>query len=459
MSLRPVHLYGVLRWSAALLAALVLFAAQPAWSQAAGAATEAEINVLMERGDYAAALAAAERAWGPGTPNRGARIDFIRAMKLRAEGDLKGAVAIFRSLLADNPGFTRVRVELANTLVMDGDADAASYHLRDLARTAQSDDMRRAFENYLDAIKRDRPYRIGGYVSLAPSTNVNGQTSDQVIYVNLPGFGCPNDVCAFAIDQGSRAASGIGLAGGISGERHFFLSDAVTVTLSGKIDAIKYLDPSFDRLTARAGSHVRRRFGDNTIGAGVVAEYHNVGYSTRRQAGGVELEFGRRMGAATHLLLSTSALWQDYPTSPQMSGPLVTLGAVVGHGLAPGQSVSAGISFTFERTALPHLDNDGVRAFFGYSREWAGGFMTYVEPSIGLRRYRAADPSPLSMLFFGPAPRQDVEVGARLAVSHRKLSFMGFMPRFEYSYSRNFSNIVFNRRETHGVNVVLTRDF
>jgi hypothetical protein len=36
---------------------------------------------------------------------------------------------------------------------------------------------------------------------------------------------------------------------------------------------------------------------------------------------------------------------------------------------------------------------------------------------------------------------------------------MGFMPRFEYSYSRNFSNIVFNRRETHGVNVVLTRDF
>src|SRR5690606_37483957 len=112
-----------------------------------------QINLLMEQGDYAGALAMAESSWGPGTPNRQARLDFIRGMKMKSEGDLQGAIAIFRRLISDNPGFTRVRVELADTLYRAGDSEAATFHLRDLARSAQSDDLRRGFEAYLDAIK------------------------------------------------------------------------------------------------------------------------------------------------------------------------------------------------------------------------------------------------------------------------------------------------------------------
>src|SRR5690606_36685054 len=84
--------------------------------------------------------------------------------------------------------------------------------------------------------------------------------------------------------------------------------------------------------------------------------------------------------------------------------------------------------------------------------EWKGGFITYVEPSVTMRRFRGIDPS------FG-VRREDVEVGARIGLSHRKLSFLGFMPRFEYAYSRQFSTIVFQRREIHSANIVLTLEF
>lgn len=440
--------------AASMLMAMALAGVSAAQTQAqtqAPASAETQINLLLEGGDFAAALALAERAWGPDTPNREARLDFIRGLKLRAEGDLQGAIAVFRRLIADNPGFSRVRVELASTLFMAGDPDAASYHLRDLARNAQSDDMRRNFEAYLDAIKRDRPWRIGGYVSLAPSTNVNGRTNERTIVIEDCPFD-PSGRCEFTIDEGSRAASGIGLTGGLSGERHFFLSQDLTVTLSGRLDAVKYIRSEFDRVSARAGAHLRKKFGDAVVGGGVVAEYSALGWSTYRDAAGIELEFGRRLGPSTHLLLSTSLMYQRFADFPQMNGPSASFGAVVGYAIGPGQSLTAGASVTVERTTASYLDSDGVRAFVGYGREWNGGLITFVEPAVTLRRFRDVDPA------FG-VRREDVELGGRIGLSHRKLNFRGFMPRFEYSYARQFSTVALQRRETHSANIVLTREF
>src|SRR5690606_8199912 len=96
---------GLARAAAALMLACAMLAV-PAAAQAqtqTQAATrvpvDVQINLLMQNGDFAAALALAERAWGPETPNRAARLDFIRGMKAKAEGDLATAIAIFRRLI------------------------------------------------------------------------------------------------------------------------------------------------------------------------------------------------------------------------------------------------------------------------------------------------------------------------------------------------------------------------
>lgn len=438
------------RCIAGLLALILCLAAPAAMAQQAG--LDDRINMLMEQGDFAGALDLAERGWGPEVSNRQARLGFIRAMKLKAEGDLQGAIGIFRALLAENPSFARVRVELADTLYMAGDNDAAAYHVRDLARTAQSDDLRRNFEAYLDAIERDRPWRLGGYLSLAPSTNINGLTTENIIVVPIKGVGCPNDLCIFNIDPNSKAKSGIGLAGGLTGSYNFYLSNDFTVTLSGRLDAMKYLDNKFDKLTANAGIHLRRKIGDNTIGGGIVAEYQNTGHKSYRDAAGIELEFGRMLDATTHLLLSGSLIYQRYVDFPAMNGIAASLGAVVQTAVGPGQAVTTGMSFSTERTALNYLNNHAIRMFVGHSKEWNGGLITYVEPSTTARLFNGIDPS------FG-VRRYDIELTGRISLAHRKLSFKGFMPRFEYSYSKQFSTVVFQRRQTHSANITVTREF
>ena len=443
-------LHRAVQGMAALLCVAMLALATPAGAQQPS--VDDQVNLLMEQGDYAGALELAQRGWGPDVPNRQARLDFIRGMKLKAEGDLQGAIAIFRELIAANPGFSRVRVELADTLYRAGDPEAASYHLRDLIRTAETDDMRRNFESYLDAIRRDRPWRISSYLSIAPSTNVNGQTTENVIVIPIPGVGCPNDLCVFVIDKGSKAKSGVGLSGGISGDYNFFLSNDFTVSLSGRLDAVKYIDNQFDKLNGRVGVHLRRKMGDNSIGGGLVADYNNIGHKTYRQAGGIELEYGRKLDSDSYLLLTTSLLYQRFPGFSIMNGPIWTTSAVVQTSLGAGQSVTTGLSFSYEHTARRYLNNRAIRMFVGHAKEWSGGLITYVEPFATARLYNGVDPT------FG-VRRYDIELGGRIALAHRKLSFKGFMPRIEYSYSKQFSTIIFQRRSTHSGNITLTREF
>ena len=64
---------------------------------------------------------------------------FIEGLILKAKGDLTGAATKFRAALADDPGLTLVRSELAQTLVMLEEDDSAKHHLQLLAAEAPTE--------------------------------------------------------------------------------------------------------------------------------------------------------------------------------------------------------------------------------------------------------------------------------------------------------------------------------
>lgn len=141
-----------------------------------------------------------------------------------------------------------------------------------------------------------------------------------------------------------------------------------------------------------------------------------------------------------------------YPGLDFLDGWEVSTSLIGRKTLAPGHHLTAGLRVNAERTRREHYDNDGIGAFVSHSREWNGGLITQVEPSIAMRQYRGQDP------IFG-IKRRDVEIGGTLRLMHRKLNLEGFAPRLEYSYLRQFSNHPLQERNTHAVNVVLTREF
>lgn len=432
---------GILLPLASLFFALLVAAAHG--QQGGRPSLEDEINGLMARGQFADAYDLAQRGWGPDTPNRAARLDFIKAMSLKAQGRYAEAIEILRRLNADNPSFTRVRAELAHALFLVGDHDAAQFHFTDLHRNAGSDQMRESFDAYLAAIRSQRPYRLGAYVSIAPSTNINNRTSTRQIMVN----GLP-----FVLDADSRARSGVGLSGGVSGERSFLFGDNVTLTLAGRFDGTKYEHKEFDKFTLNGSAFLRRRAGRDTFGAGVIADYQNEGHSTYRHGIGGALEYGRIFDGGRHLFASVRLMSQTFPDTPVLDGYQVSAHLIGRQTLGPGHHLTAGLRFTAERTRADHHDYDGAGLFVAHSREWKGGLITQIEPSVAVRRYHAADP------VFG-IRRRDTELGATVRLMHRKLNYNGFAPRLEYSYTHQFSNHPLQERDTHAVNVVMTREF
>lgn len=404
---------------------------------------EDRINLLMRQGQFAVAYELAERGWGEGTPNRQARLDFIRAMFLKAQGSYGEAIGILRRLNAENPSFKRVRVELAHTLFLAGDHDAAQFHFNDLHRNAASDQMRESFDAYLTAIRRQRPYRLNGYISLTPSSNINNRTTARTITVN----GLP-----FTLADESRARSGLGLSGGISGERNFFFRKDLTLTLAGRFDGTKYKHQAFDKFQFNTSAFLRRRVGSDTFGVGIIGDHYNHGHATYRESVGIALEYGRILDGGRHIFASMRLMNQKYPDAPVLNGYQFGANLVGRQTLGPGRHVTAGARFSAERTKAAHHDYDGVGFFISHFREWSGGLITEAEPSAALRKYHAQDP------VFG-IRRRDVEVGLTTRLMHRKLDFSGFTPRFEYSYMKQFSNHPLQERNTHSVNIVLTREF
>lgn len=425
----------------ALLATAFLLVAVAARAQAPS--VEERVNLLMQQGRFADAHALAEREWPPQTQNRAVRLDFIRAMSLKAQGRHQEAIAVLRRINSENPSFTRVRAELAHSLFVVGDHDAARFHFTDLTRSVDDSQMRDAFDAYLSAMRRQRPYRIGGYVSLAPSTNINNRTTARTIIVNnIP----------FELTEESRARSGVGLSGGLSGERTFLFAKELTLTVAGRFDGTKYRQAEFDKFQMSGSSFLRKRVGRHLFGAGLIADYQNQSHESYRNGIGGAVEYGRVFEAGRHLFVSARLMHYRYPGLDFLDGWQASASLVGRQTLAPGHHLTAGLRFTTELTRRDYYDNNGASLFVAHAREWRGGLISEFEPSVGVRRYRAKDP------VFG-IKRKDVEVGGAVRLMHRKLNFEGFTPRVEYSYLRQLSNHPLQERDTHGVNVVMTREF
>ena len=117
---------------------------------------------------------------------------FIEGLILKARGNLTGAAKKYRAALADDPGLTLVRSELAQTLFTLQDDDSAKHHLNLLMAEAPDEYQAQGIRSFIDAIDARRPFTFSAYVSVAPSTNVNNGSSNETIY--SPIFGADLDI-------------------------------------------------------------------------------------------------------------------------------------------------------------------------------------------------------------------------------------------------------------------------
>ena len=373
---------------------------------------------------------------GPFAANRAL---FVEGMILRAKGDREAAVRNYRAALSRDPSLTLVRMELAHTLYELGEDDGAKHHLELLMSAAPSPEHARSLRSFVDAIDARRPWRANAYVSIAPSTNVYGGTTNDTYYWN----GIPFEF------RGQE--TGVGLAGGLNGAYVKRFGPRLSGIVAGGVDGRKYEDADFDTALVSQSAELRFENPRGHVGIGATA------WEQWRGDGGENFSYGPRITALhrfTPSLIargSLSADRRDYEDDNRDGFHLTAEGRLTTV-IDPTLSIYGLGSIEYEKTELASTDYVAQTLGFGVYREFSHGLTFGGEVSLRHEGYEG-DFSILG------EPREDWRGNVTMNLTKRDFTIFGYAPVVEYSYTRNMSNVPFFEYDAHGLDFRLTKAF
>ena len=431
----------------ALLAALSLAApihnASAASERAASAVME--VRSLVDQGQYEAARAFI-RDWRHGDKGYQTRVIFVEGLIAARRGDHARASAIYRSILAAEPTNDVVRIELTRSLARLNDADGVRAQAEMLRASGVDERLGGALTRLADLVDANRPFRLRGYASVLPSTNVNRGTDNDTV---------PLGPFNLKIDPASRRKSGIGLL--LGGEVIFQQQFSPTERFFAVGSAVGRIYPSETSLSSfnfEAALGVEKSFGQTrasialTGAAGTSTEDVNV------LQGGIRGEVSGRFANAPRWLwaLNGQARLQDDLRTGSRDGVIVNLGGNLDRYFETGHFLRLGVRSEMTRFRVERYSYDEVGVFAGYARPLPFGINAYAQGGIAWRDYRG--------LYPGLAEGQeDVRYTGDITITKRDLSFAGFAPQLLYHYERVVSNAAFDDIEKHEIEMRLTRDF
>jgi hypothetical protein len=420
-----------------LAAALLLVAFAEARAASSSPYDETINLVNAGRFDEARALAVATAK-----TDRARRLNlmFIDALTLKRQGRYAEAAAAFRALLAENPGFDRVRGELADTLFLMGDDKAASYQFGLLSASASTTAQHNLYGRYLDAIRSRRPFNWDAYISFAPSTNLNGGTDDGTVLVGGAPF------------TTEKRKSGVGIAYGASATYRYDIDAGREIVFGASISGAAYTEHRFDKTTLQGFSEFARHFGPWRVGVGVGGEWAFGDWRTYRTGVGPQASLSRDFGRAGSLVASTSWRAMKYGADTWLDGSEAALALRYTYAFSPATTVALGGAVVRRDTTMSMHNYTGLRPSVELYHEMPNGLIGDLSVSYEHRFYD-------SDYFLLTEPRRDDILDVTLGVTFRRLSWSGFAPRLEYDFEMYNSNSEHGNTISHGLGLTLTKHY
>jgi len=130
---------------------------------------------------------------------------FRKGMALADAKRWREAALAFRGLLDEQPGATRVRLELARVLAALGDESAARREVRQAQAAGLPDDVALTVDQFARALRS--PKTLGGSieVALAPDSNINRATAARTLDTVIAPLTLSRDARARDSASGCRA--------------------------------------------------------------------------------------------------------------------------------------------------------------------------------------------------------------------------------------------------------------
>ena len=408
-------------------------AAEPQWDAAARA--------LMNQGrlEEAAALIDQRLAAAP----RDVQARFLKGMIALAGNDHRQAIRTFRSILIDEPGATRVRLELARALFLAKDYGNALRHFQFALAGDPPDAVKAHVGQYVSAIRQAKSFSYTASVAVAPDSNMNGGSSAREVSL----FGLP-----FDLTEDARKRSGVGVAIEAGAEWAPQLGAGRRLRLGLHGQRREYRGAKFDEMTAAAYAGPRLTAGKwdlSLLGTGY-RRWHGARPYNRSLGGRLEASYYAtpRTGIASGIALQSVR----YHRQAERDGWLGSISSSAFHALTSSSAVTLKVGASRETARLDAYSNWSGFVAAGYFRELPMGFSAYIEPSLSHARYDAA------LAAFG-RKRSDLTRSLTLTLLNRHIVLDRFTPRVAYTYTRQSSSIPLYEFARSRVEVGLTTSF
>ena len=386
-----------------------------------------------------------------------APVRFLMAqalMRLRRHED---AAIILAALVAEQPEVNRFALDYAAALFALGRDDDA----RLVFRTMRSDRelppvVRRNVERFLERIRARQPLRIDLDFGFWHDDNVNNASERET--VEVPVFG---RVVTFTLNERPVSAWVARTGAQARWRKPLDASRRVSVETRASVARNTALGASeHNRTWARASVGPRMRYSKAPVGPPRSGTVRADAGAERRWRGGDRYATSLWTGAGVRQSISRdwnagvfTRLWTThYDGQDRDADPVGRSIAVnVKRGLGPGWLTVRG-KLSRENSAIRHQRWKSRKATVAYAADLGRGWNLSLRGSLGRTIFDHDHP-----VF--RVPREDRILGAGLGVSHRSLSWEGYLPELTLSWRRTTSSIPLYERKLWTVQIGLRRLF
>lgn len=387
-------------------------------------------------------------------------IKFADALIYRSEAKNKQAIAIYREMLAADPDFHPVRLNMALAMQADKQYAAAKEQFLKLQSVDLPAPVMARVQHSLSQINRSEKWQFNVSASYVRDSNINDAPSKSI-----------QSSLGRSIEQ--KTANGIQVSG--SANKRFNLPENFYATVGGNASLKGYWDETDYNdylLTASAGIGYDDAKNDVSLTPFVTKRYYDEeDYSLRK---GVTVSGSRWVKPKLKLtatgILSNETFEDDDNKNRETDGQFLGLNAFY---IKDAKEYFYGGLGNYQndvpKSSIISYDRNSVNV--GWGREWKHGISTLATAGYGIKEYEdPADAYPAGSGAWlgyynavGGKPgtkREDKTTSLGLQVWKRDITVLGLTPRLVFDYETTSSNFgYYDDRDEKSATVLLTKTF
>lgn len=370
---------------------------------------------------------------------------WSQAILFRNQGEYGKSIEHYRKVFSHNPNWLPLRYQLAQTLFLNNDNEAARSQFIQLRSEAKLADSVEIINQYLTALNQRDEWKISGGASFLNESNINNAPKAGTKIGNWTAW---------------QRESAHGFAYNLDVEKKWSLRNRLFSKLAIEGNGKYFWDnKKYNELTIRVGAGIgyqtarseisllpfteRRWYAGGSSGSNSMKRYsQNSGFRVNAQHWlnekwqiSTALEYGEQRYVKRKHLNGNNYLWSNTVLYVPKSG----------------QYWFVGLDYSRENTR--HRDNayqrKGVRA--GWGQEWNVGISTRVMVNYAHRTYKDKD-------LIGIRQKNN-EYGSTFTIWHRNLHIAGITPKLSWSYQKVSSNHAFYQYDKNRVYLEISRTF